>query len=145
MTKSAEKTKSQWPKRLADWLAVCYSRFPRLIRIAIWAVFFTGFAAYSALSIREGLKGRSVLGLSIQPLQAAPTIGLGRQQAGPRLNRTAYEQLLKATAGLDSLKKLCFPCYQELTAHHPGFEDSLKQIIQVYYNQFMQPKQNFRP
>ena len=126
-------------------MAVYYGRLPRLIRIAVWAVFFTGFAAYSAFSVREGLRGQGPPGLSIQPLQAAPSVGMGSGQAGPGLSKTEFGQLLKATAGLDSLKKICFPCYQELTAHHPGFEDSLKQIIQVYYNQFTEPKQNFRP
>lgn len=145
MKKLTEKEEVPWPKRLADWIAVSDSRLPRLIRIAIWAVFFTGFAAYSAISIRDGLKGRSALSLSIQPFEATPTIARSSPQAGPGLSKTEFEQLLKATAGLDSLKKICFPCYQELTAHHPGFEDSLKQIIRVYYNQSIQPKQNFRP
>ncbi len=139
---ASHKTERSWSKQLADRVAIGYNRLPRFVRALIWVVFFTGFAAYSALSIRDGLQGKSNSGLSISALEPAPEIGIGSPPARPLLSSAEYGQVLKATRSLDSLRRICLPCYEELTAHHPGFADSLKQIIRIYNNQ---PKPDFRP
>lgn len=140
------------PRRAAGWakkVGAGYQRLPVALRAILWAVFFTGFAGYSALLIRQGLKGETDAvgsGIGWEPAFLPEVIAGPKGGDHPQsISREQYRLLLKAQAGLDSLQAICAPCYQVLLARNPGFEDSLRQIIRVYQNQFVQPIQSKQP
>ena len=138
-----DKDSPRWLFRLSEWLETGYNRLPATARILIGAVFFVSVAGYSTLLIGDGIGSQSQQALSITVIQPG-AVAKGNDIPG-RLSRDEYDKLLKAQESLDSLKRICAPCYNEFLLIHPGFADSLKQILLRYQKEFSLPQTNQQP
>ncbi|ODS74180.1 MAG: hypothetical protein ABS46_19695 [Cytophagaceae bacterium SCN 52-12] len=132
-----------WARMLTGGLETGYNRLPAIARIVIGVVFFVSVATYSALLIRDGIRSQSQQALSITGIQPG-TVAKGNDLPS-RLSRDEYDKLLKAQESLDSLKRICSPCYNEFLLVHPGFADSLKQILLCNQREFLLPQTNQQP
>ncbi len=143
ISNQSRKDSPSWLFRLSLWLEARCKRLPVTARILIGAVFFVSVAGYSTLLIRDGIRSHSPQALSITKIQPG-TIAKGHDFSRT-LSQDEYDKLLKAEESLDSLKRICSPCYNEFLLSRPGFADSLKQILLRYQKEFLSTKTNQQP